>query len=42
MKGCFMVDQSKRLFILDKSKRRKDLIFFALMGVVFLSVMIVI
>ncbi len=42
MNNFFMTDQSKRLFELDKSKRRKDVIFFALMGVIFLSIMIVI
>ena len=42
MNNFFMTEQSKRLFELEKSKRRKDVIFCVLMSVIFLSIMIVI
>ena len=41
MNNSFMVDQSKRLFAMDKSRKRKEVFLFILTAVVFLSVMIV-
>lgn len=42
MNNFFMTEQSKRLFEKDKSRKIKEIAFFVLAGVVFLSVMIVI
>ena len=41
MNNFFMTEQSKRLFELEKSRKIKEIVFFVLAGVVFLSVMII-